>query len=29
MSSKHDHQLKIDSTTDNFELMRDENGQAM
>ncbi len=29
MSSRHDHQLKIDSTTDNFELMRDENGQAM
>jgi len=29
MSSRHDHELKINSTTDHFELMRDENGQAM
>ncbi|KKK63822.1 hypothetical protein LCGC14_2990430, partial [marine sediment metagenome] len=24
-----DHQLKVDSTTQEYELMRDENGQAM
>ncbi len=26
---KHDHELKIDSKTDHFELMRDEDGQAI
>ncbi len=26
---RHDHELKVDTTTDQFELMRDENGQAM